>query len=336
MSPYVVPDSRLASVQLERKTDNLPKTLTPTFWAELTIVPFDSLIDPAQSNATPNDDVSAESSSQESMDTGTALSKLADPQPPHVPHEHFFFDDGNITFLVEGTLYRVHRYFFCRDSSDFKDRLSRLSTQLESTPDSPPVIQLDDVKSVDFEAFLSVLYPQNFNTIEERSFEEWSSILDLSTRWGFAGIRNLAIRCLKPPSPLRRLLLARKYAVEEWVNPALLELCERPEPLSLDEARHMNFEDVVLVGSVRQNVRSTTLATDGAGIRDCIQAWRNGEPWSRPPTPVTPVGSPAPTPPAPASRSSASVNPFATRQRSTPATLGSVSGVVNGRRIGRV
>jgi hypothetical protein len=207
---------------------------------------------------------------------------------------------------------------------------------------------------VDFDAFLSVLYPQyvylsqhqgacfifvpflrNFNTLEERTFEEWSSILDLSTRWGFAGIRNLAIRCLKPPSPLRRLLLARKYAVEEWVNPALLELCERPEPLSLDEARHLDFEDVVLVGSVRQNVRSTTLATDGAGIRDCIQAWRSGEPWSRPPTPHSPVGSPAPTHPAPASRPSARVNPFA-GQRLGPGTSGGTSGFVNCRRMGGV
>ena len=101
MSPYVVPDHRLASVQLERNTDNLPKTLTPTFWAELTIVPFDNLADPAQSNATPNDDVPSELSQESmSMDTDTTLSKLTDPRPPYVPHARFFFDDGNITFLV--------------------------------------------------------------------------------------------------------------------------------------------------------------------------------------------------------------------------------------------
>jgi len=148
-----------------------------------------------------------------------------------------------------------------------------------------------------------IFFFRNFNTLEERSFEEWTSILDLSTRWGFTSIRDLAIRCLKPPSPLRRLILARRYVIEGWVDPALLELCERPEPLSLDEARQMDFEDVVLLGSVRQDVRSATLRTNGAGIRDCIQAWRNGEPWSpgpadlsRPPTPGTPVASRPPTP----------------------------------------
>jgi len=110
MSPYVVPDHRLASVRLERNTDNLPKTLTPTFWAELTVVPFDNLVDPAQSNTTPNDDVPAELS-QGSMDTDTAmLSKLADLQPPYVPHERFFFDDGNITFLVRPLHFDSHSF----------------------------------------------------------------------------------------------------------------------------------------------------------------------------------------------------------------------------------
>lgn len=127
-----------------------------------------------------------------------------------------------------------------------------------------------------------VLVLRNYNTLEVRSFKEWSSILDLSTRWGFVSIRELAIRCTKPPNSLNRLLLARKHGVEQWILPALLELCQRPEPLSLEEARLMDFEDVVLVGSVRQTVRSATLMVRGAEIRNCIRALKRGEPWSWP------------------------------------------------------
>jgi hypothetical protein len=58
---------------------------------------------------------------------------------------------------VDGVLYRVHGYFFCRDSNEFKDCLSGLSTQQASS--SAPIIPLEGVKSVDFDAFLSVLYP---------------------------------------------------------------------------------------------------------------------------------------------------------------------------------
>jgi hypothetical protein len=136
-----------------------------------------------------------------------------------------------------------------------------------------------------------VLILRNYNTLETRTFEEWSAILDLSTRWGFTSIRDLAIRCIKPPTPLDRLILARKHAVEEWVLPALLELCERAEPLGLEEARLMDFEDVVLVGSVRQTVRSSKLTVDGTGIGMCVRAWekKSGRPCnSIPDTPNEP------------------------------------------------
>ena len=131
---------------------------------------------------------------------------------------------------------------------------------------------------------------RNYNTIEARSFKEWSSILDLSTRWGFVSIRELAIRCINPPNSLNRLLLGRKHGVEQWILPALLDLCQRPEPLSLEEARLMDFEDVVLLGSVRQTVRSNSLMVRGAEIRSCIRAWKRGEPWN-------PVSDPPACPP---------------------------------------
>jgi hypothetical protein len=141
---------------------------------------------------------------------------------------------------------------------------------------------------------------------QKHSFKEWSSILDLSTRWGFTSIRELAIRCLEPPSAHHRLLLARKYGVDQWVLPALSELCERPQPLNVDEARFMDFEDIVLVGSVRERVRSRTLTANPSEIRSCIDAWKKGEPWSRvesesgPPSPAMPpvmLGTPSPAMP---------------------------------------
>ncbi len=201
---------------------------------------------------------------------------------------------------VDGTLYRIHRYFFCRDSNEFITRISHLPAQEQA---SSPVISLENVKTQDLDAFLSVLYPlcvpyarvsssqaielffwlRDFSVPAERSFEELVSILDLSTRWGFASIREMAIRCmnLKPPTSLQRLVLGQKYAIEDWTLPALQELCERPLPLALDEARLMNIEDVVLVGSVRESVRSQEPTVASAGIMDCIKALKSGKPWQR-------------------------------------------------------
>jgi len=87
-----------------------------------------------------------------------------------------------------------------------------------------------------------------------------------------------------PPTPLERLILGRKYGVDEWIPLALQELCERPRQLTPDEARLMDFEDVVLVGSVREKVRNQApLTVSSAGITSCIEALRRGEPQMTPP-----------------------------------------------------
>jgi hypothetical protein len=98
------------------------------------------------------------------------------------------------------------------------------------------------------------------------SYEEWKSVLHLSARWNFASIRRLALNNIQPPTPHDRLLLARTYSVNDWVVPALSELCERRAPFSLDEARQMDIEDVVLVATVREDIRNHALQDDADEI----------------------------------------------------------------------
>jgi hypothetical protein len=92
MSSYIVPDSRVLDT-------NLPTPSAPTLWGEMTIVSFDALDSP-QTSAIPEDHVPVQlsASSKESGNASTPPSKWAD--PPGVPHNHLFFDDGNVTFLV--------------------------------------------------------------------------------------------------------------------------------------------------------------------------------------------------------------------------------------------
>ena len=109
------------------------------------------------------------------------------------------------------------------------------------------------------------------------SYEEWKSVLHLSTRWDFASIRRLALNNIQPPTPYDRLLLARTYSVDHWAIPALSALCERRAPLSLDEARQMNIEDVVLVATVREDIRSHALQVDAAEIPRRVEAAQAGK-----------------------------------------------------------
>ena len=101
-------------------------------------------------------------------------------------------------------------------------------------------------------------------------------MLHLSTRWDFASIRKLALSSIEPPTPHDQLLLARTYAVENWVVPALSALCERTTPLTLSEARQMSIEDVVLVSTVREDIRGCTLQVNAAEIALRVEAEQLG------------------------------------------------------------
>jgi hypothetical protein len=111
-------------------------------------------------------------------------------------------------------------------------------------------------------------------TFEEHnlSYEQWKSVLRLSTRWGFASLRKLAMNSIKPPTPYDQLLLARAYAVDHWVLPAQSALCTRATPVTLKEARQMSIEDVVLVATVREDFRTNPCPDDAAEIRRRIEA----------------------------------------------------------------
>jgi BTB/POZ domain-containing protein len=146
-------------------------------------------VSPAESSATGASVVSINSIVSDTMTTGATGvqpaglgAKLTNwPGSANLPtdesfvqHDVYFFKDGNITFLVrdsfvlcvqstkkvqvDGTLYCVHRYFFSRDS----DYYSTKFTQLDIRDHEPlsTIISLVDIERKDFEAFLSVLYPE--------------------------------------------------------------------------------------------------------------------------------------------------------------------------------
>jgi len=103
-------------------------------------------------------------------------------------------------------------------------------------------------------------------------------VLDLSTCWDFTSIRRLALNNIQPLTPHDRLILARTYSVDRWMIPALSALCEREAPLSLDEARQMDIEDVVVVATVREDIRSRDLQVDAAEIPHRVEAAQAGKP----------------------------------------------------------
>ncbi|KAJ6497452.1 hypothetical protein C8R45DRAFT_127696 [Mycena sanguinolenta] len=176
-------------------------------------------------------------------------------------HPRFFFADGTVIFLVEKHLYRVHRYFFERDSAIFASMFSLPSVAGER-PEGEVVenpIVLEGVNAVDFDRFLSVLYPLDFATRDIVSTEEWTSVLSLASRWEFNSLRELAMQHLFViTSAVERIALGRRYDIPGWLVPAYAEVCERKEPLTLPEAVLLGLEDTVCIGQVRHTIRYTS------------------------------------------------------------------------------
>jgi hypothetical protein len=103
-------------------------------------------------------------------------------------------------------------------------------------------------------------------------YEQWKSVLHLSTRWGFASLRKLALRSIKPPTAFDQLLLARTYNVDPWVLPALSTLCKRKRTTSVKEARQMSIEDVVVIATVREEIRIRKPFIDTSEIERRIES----------------------------------------------------------------
>ncbi|KAI0315211.1 hypothetical protein OF83DRAFT_1174040 [Amylostereum chailletii] len=226
-----------------------------------------------------------------------AIRDRTDAGLPKVKHSRFWFEDGNVVFLVEGVLYKVHRYFFLRDSARFEYLITKSiatkwlpplspgwvqyrgadgkpvyvnAVSKQTSVERPPCLEsvdfgipgeqavaLDDVTAKQFDAFLSVLYPFNFDSGDLSSQQDWVSVLELATRWDFTSIRLRAIRAIDPTiDAFGRLKLARLCRVEEWVQPALVELCMRKSPLGLSEIKEMDHEDVALVMHIKETVQT--------------------------------------------------------------------------------
>jgi len=77
--------------------------------------------------------------------------------------------------------------------------------------------------------------------------------------WEFGGLRKSAIDNLASGSnalvPVHKLTLALRYDVTEWTMPALLQLAQRPEPISIEEGRMLGLETALKIASVREKIR---------------------------------------------------------------------------------
>ncbi|EIM79450.1 uncharacterized protein STEHIDRAFT_30913, partial [Stereum hirsutum FP-91666 SS1] len=147
---------------------------------------------------------------------------------------------------VENVLYRIPSHPFIR-------KPSKLAARFLDAVDTAKNVTLEDVSSCEFEAFLSVLHPTDFEHGDVHSVEDWIFVLRLATRWGFESIRKLAINRLDPiATPIDKIVEGKACGVEKWLVPGFADLCNRAGCLTKEEGRRLGVDDVIFIASMRE------------------------------------------------------------------------------------
>ncbi|KAL1712977.1 hypothetical protein EV715DRAFT_212649 [Schizophyllum commune] len=227
----------------------------------------------------------------------TSTASTASTAPAMTPSKgdpRFSLSDGNIKFkLDDGSVYNVHRSFFEVHSPKFAAEFLCNS--------HAEVVRLPEISSVDFECFLSMIYPTAIGEFDVHTVAEWTSVLRLATKWSFDRLRALALREVEAiATAVDKIVLAREFDFgDAWIEPALKALCAAPGWLEYEEAERLGLHTVFEIGRARERLRKTAVS-----IPDKLEAKKAGSvkvktsvattfehpvlPCPRPTVPITP------------------------------------------------
>ncbi|KAG6918346.1 hypothetical protein DXG01_014995 [Tephrocybe rancida] len=176
-------------------------------------------------------------------------------------HPTYYFDDGVVVFQVQTTLFKVHRYFFTRESEVFAGMFMVPPTAdgPEGTTDTRPIL-LPISSRTRRRGFLSDwLSGTRLLTSESGPLRGWLDLLSITDRYQFSNARAAAISAIDHIgglNPIERLRLSKKYNISAWRSSAFEALCQRNTAISIAEAHAIGLENLALLALARENVRT--------------------------------------------------------------------------------
>jgi len=124
----------------------------------------------------------------------------------------------------------------------------------EGKSDTSP-IEIPGVTNQEMESFLGFVY---FGMHDEHisTLESWVSLLSFSTRFICDKIRARSIRELEAiqsrVDPIERIVLAVQHNIPQWLSGAYQELCQRHDPLSVEEGERLGLPTVIKLMKARE------------------------------------------------------------------------------------
>jgi len=190
-------------------------------------------------------------------------------------HPTYYFQDEMTVFLVDGHLFKVHRWFLERHSPVFRSMFYQRSPDLPDgkTDDSP--ILLANVTCKEFESLLNFFYLSIFD--REVPLDECLSLLKVSQTYMMHEIHWIAIEEISDRGPavpaVEKIVLATKHSIPQWLQPAYVELCRRPEALTESEGVVLGLATTVKVLKARERFQNDLGGgPDGSGWDSTVSA----------------------------------------------------------------
>ncbi|KAG1878814.1 hypothetical protein F4604DRAFT_1954415 [Suillus subluteus] len=156
-----------------------------------------------------------------------------------INHPQYFIPTGDTQFLAQNVLFKVHRYFFEREPSSFREIF------FDSVANTKPYTL--DVKPEDFAHFLWVFYDEDFE-YENQPLEKWLVILGLATRWGFGKVRKLVVRQLEKLDlqPIDKIKIYSDFRIDaQLLIPSYSTLAKSPTLPPLSEATKLDMKTIL-------------------------------------------------------------------------------------------
>jgi len=169
----------------------------------------------------------------------------------------FKFPNDNVSF-------NVHRYHF-RESPRFQNDIG---PKVQAKSQEPATIEVTEISAFDFEHLLFALYAPIFKDyVHDNSDAHWTSVLKMSTYWGFPDLRQHSIKRMEKlkVEPVHKIHLYRSCSVDRefpsLLLPSYVELCERDAPITTEEGNFLTLDTVTKLFTIRENVLRSQLGS---------------------------------------------------------------------------
>jgi len=171
-------------------------------------------------------------------------------------HQELYKDDGNVVFAVGDNLYRLHRSLLSSHSEYFTALFGFTSHSPPSadkptigSTDDEPIVVREDPKI--FELVVRWMYQQLYHRYDNDknpiviSTEQHVLLLESSDFYQMPRLKDHATAQLEHKlddiRPAKRVELARRFGIQEWLHPAFFQIVTGP-------VEHLRAEDLDLLG----------------------------------------------------------------------------------------